>query len=68
MKIMSFNNFVHKYGLKNEATSNIKFQNILSSLFLSDFKIHLRDVPFSSDVGIVFLHPFKGTHWILFIH
>ena len=25
--------------------------------------IYLRDGPFSTDIGIVILHPYKGTHW-----
>ena len=29
--------------------------------------IFLRDGPFSSDIGIVNLHPSKGTHWVCFI-
>ena len=43
---MSFNDFVHKYNLKNKATSNIKTPQVLSSLSLSDVGIYLRDVPF----------------------
>ena len=29
---------------------------------------YLRDGPFSSDVGVVNLHPSRGTHWVGFIH
>ena len=29
--------------------------------------IYLRDEPFSSDIGIVNLHPSKGTHWVCYI-
>ena len=53
MITMSFNDFVHKYILKNTATANIKILNILSSLSLSDVSIYLRDGPFESDIGIV---------------
>ena len=60
---MSFNDFVHIFNLKNKATSNIKIQ-VLSSLSLNDIGIHSRDGPFSSDIGIVNLHPTKGTHWV----
>ena len=28
--------------------------------------IYLRDGPFSTDIGIVNLHPSKGTHWVLY--
>ena len=33
-----------------------------------DIGIYLRDGPFLSDIGIVILHPSKGTHWVLIIH
>ena len=65
---MSFNNFVHIYNLKNEATSNIKIYQVLSSLNLNDIGIYLRDGPFLSDIGIVNLHPYKGTHWVFDIN
>ena len=60
--MMTFNDFIHKYILKNKETSNIKIQQILLSLGLNDIGINLRDGPFSSDIGIVNLHPFRGTH------
>ena len=65
---MSFNDFVLKHNLKNKATSNIKIQQILSCLGLSDVGIYLRDGPFSSNIGIVNLHPSKGTHWVCYIN
>ena len=60
---MSFNDFVHKYNLKNKATSNIKIQKVLTSIGLDNINIYLRDGPFSSDIGIVNLHPSQGSHW-----
>ena len=63
-----FNDFIKKPNLKNKATSNIKIQQILSSLSLNDIGIYLRGGPFESDIGIVNLHPSKGTHWVLYIH
>ena len=57
-----------KFNLKNKATSNIKIQNILSSLSLNDVGIYLRDGPFKSDIGILNLHPSKGTHWVAYIN
>ena len=66
--MMSFNDFVKKFDLKNKATSNIKIQQILSCLGLSDVGIYLRDGLFSTDVGIVNLHPSKGTHWVCYIN
>ena len=56
-----------KYKLKNKAISNKKIQQILSSLSLN-VGIYLRDGPFSSDIGIVNLHPSKGTHWVTYIN
>ena len=64
---MTFNDFVHKYELTNKATSNKKIYQVLSALHLSDVEIYLRDGSFSSDIGIVNLHPSKGTHWVCFI-
>ena len=66
--MISFNDFIKKYNLKNKATSNIKIQQILLSLGLRDVGIYLRDGPFSNDIGIVNLHPSKGTHWVLYIN
>ena len=62
---MTFNDFIKKYNLKIKATLNIKIQQVLLSLGLNDFGIYLRDGPFESDIGIVNLHPTKGTHWII---
>ena len=39
--MMTFNGFVHKYNLTNNATSNTKIQQVLSSLGLSDIGIYL---------------------------
>ena len=65
---MRFNDFVKKFDLKNKATSNIKIQQVLSSLFLNGVGIYLRDGPFKSDIGVVNLHPLKGTHWVCYIN
>ena len=54
--------------MRNKATSNIEIQHVLSSLSLGDVGIYLRDGPFSSDIGIVTLHPSKGTHWVCYIN
>ena len=63
-----FNDFVHKQNIKNKATSNIKIQQVLSSLSLDNVGIYLRDGPFKSDIGVVNLHPSKGTHWVCYIN
>ena len=66
--MMTFNDFVRKYDLKIKATSNIKIQQVLSSLSLNDIGIYSRDGPFESDIGIVNLHPSRGTHWVCYIN
>ena len=42
----------------------MKIQQVLSSLFMNGVGIYLRDGPFKSDIGIVNLHPSKGTDWV----
>ena len=64
--MMAFNDFVQKYNLKNKATSNIKIQKVLTSIGSDNVNIYLRDGPFSSDIGIVNLHPSKGSHWVCY--
>ena len=66
--MLTFNRFVKTYNLKNKATSNIKIQQVLSSLYLNDIGIYLRDGLFESDIGIVNLHPSEGTHWVCYIN
>ena len=66
--MITFNEFIKKYNLRNKATSNIKIQQVLSSLSLNDVGIYLRDGPFESDIGFVNLHPSKGTHWVCYIN
>ena len=66
---MTFNDFIHKHNLKNKATSNIKLYEVLKQIRLdSKVGIYLRDGPFQSDIGIVNLHPSKGTHWVCYIN
>ena len=67
--MMSFNDFVQKQTLKNKATSKIKVYEVLKKIGLdSKVGIYSRDGPFSSDIGIVKLHPSKGTHWVCYIN
>ena len=66
--MITFNDFNKKYNLKNKTTSNIKIQQVLSSLSLNNVGIYLRDGPFESDIAIVNLHPSKGTHWVCYIN
>ena len=51
--VVSFNDFVYKYKLKKKATSNIKNQQVLSTLSFNDVGIYVRDGTFQSDIGIV---------------
>ena len=65
--MMTFNDFVRKYDLRKRATSNIKLKQVLDSIGLYDVGIYLRDGPFESNIGIVNLHPTKGTHSVCYI-
>ena len=40
---MSFNDFIHKYNLKNKATSNTKNYQVFSSIGLDNVDLYLRD-------------------------
>ena len=66
--MMTFNDFIHNYKLNNKPTSNIKVQQVLSSLSLNDVGLFLRDGPFESDIGIVNVHPSEGRHWVAYIN
>ena len=66
--MMTFNDFVHKCNLKNKATSNIKNQQVLSSIGLDNTGIFLRDGLFSSDIGFDNLHPDKELHWVCYMN
>ena len=67
--MMTFIGFIHKHNLKYKATSNIKIYEVFKKMGLdSKLEIYLRDGPFSSDIGIVKLHPSKGTNWVLYIN
>ena len=54
--------------MRNKATSKLKIQQVLSSLSLEGVGIYLRDGPFNFDIGIVNLHPSRGTHWVCYIN
>ena len=56
------------YGLKKRAKSNTKIHEALSSMGLHNVDIYLKDSPFIFDVGIVNLHPPKGTHCVVYIN
>ena len=58
---------VDKHKLKHKATSNMKIQQVFSSLSLNDVGINLRNGSFELDIGTDSLPPFDGTHWVLFV-
>ena len=66
--MMTFKDSVKKFDLKNRATSNVKIQQVLSSLSLNDVGIYLRDGSFKTDIGVINLHPLKGTHWTCYVN
>ena len=67
--MMTFNDFIEKYKLKDKATSNFKLYEVLKNIGLdSKVGIFLRDGVFSSGIGIVNLHPSKGSHRVLYIN
>ena len=66
--MMTFNDFIQRDKIKNQAKSNIKTQQTLSSLSFNDVGTHLRDGFFSSDKRTVNLHPSKGTDWVAYLN
>ena len=67
--ILTFNDFVLKHNLKNKATSNTKIYEVLKNVGLdTKVEIYLRDRSFSTDIGIVNLHPSNGTDWVCYIN
>ena len=66
--MISFNDPIHKYILKNKATSNTKTHQLLSSFGLDNVDIYLRYAPLLSEVRIVNLPPSKGTHWVVYLN
>ena len=66
---MTFKDFIKKYNLRNKATSNIKIYEVLKNIRLdTKVEIYLRDGSLTTDIGIVNLHPSKGTHWVCYIN
>ena len=63
----SFNDFIREWKLNNKATSNIKIQQILSSLSLSHVGTYLGDGTFSLTIGIVNLHPKRRLHRVAYL-
>ena len=56
--MMTFNEFVQKHIMKNKATSNLEIYEVLKKIGLdSKVGIYMRDGYFSTNYGIVNLHP-----------
>ena len=51
MKYLSFKEFVEKYRLKNEATSNVKIKEILKLMNITECGIYMRDDKFNTTSG-----------------
>ena len=67
--MITFSNFLHKNKLKNKATSSVKIYELLKKIGIdSKVGIYLRDGPFSTNIGVVNLHPTKRTHWVCYIN
>ena len=65
--MISFNDFVHNYELKNNATSNIKIYGVLRKIGLhSKVGFYLKNGIFSTKYGILNIPPSKGTHWVCY--
>ena len=63
--IVNFNDLIKKYNLKKRATSNTKIYEVLKKMALdSKVGIYSRDGDFSTNYGVVNLHPSRGTHWV----
>ena len=60
-----YESLIKKYGLKNEATSNVEIKEILQILNIS-CGIYMRDDTFYTKSGIVILHPTKGKNWVMY--
>ena len=67
MNYLSFKEFVEKNRLKNKATSIVKIKEIHNEIKIP-CGIYMRDDKFTTDSGIVNLHPAKGTHWVMFVN
>ena len=65
---MIINDFIKKYNLRNKPTSSIKVQQVLNSCGLDNVGTYPRGGTFESDIGIVNLHPLKGTQWVCYIN
>ena len=68
MKYLSFKEFIEKYRLTNEATSNVKIKETLKLMNITECGIYMRDDKFTTTSSIVNLRPTKGTHWDMFVN
>ena len=75
--MISFKDFLLEYNLKNEATTNLKIQEVLEKLGINASIFMRDDSPrefcsskdnISNEIAIVNLHPTKGTHCVSIIN
>ena len=67
--MITFNDFIKKYNLRNKAANNIKIYEVLKNIGLdTKVELYLRDGLFSTKIGILNLHPSKGTPWVCYIN
>ena len=64
---MTFNSFIEKCKLKNQAKLNKITQQVAYSIGFNNVGKHLRDGPCHFDIKIANLHSTKGTHWVAYI-
>ena len=68
---LTFKELVKQYGITNEATSDVEIKEILDIIIRhvhDSCKVYTRDDKFTTDSGIVNLHPSVGPHWVRFIN
>ena len=64
---LSSSEFVEKLNLKNKASSSMKFKKALNNLGLNT-NSNVRGSEGTSKEETLYLHPTKGTHWVLYVN
>ena len=60
--MLTFNQFLKKYNLKNKSTSNVEIKNVNP-----DVEVVTKSQPIKTNKTIINLDDDKGTHWTLLI-
>ena len=66
MTLIIFIEFVYRFNLNSQATSNIWMKEVLNKSGLNT-RTYMRDYKIRTNDGIVFFRPIKGTYWVLYI-